>query len=170
MISANPITININPTNTPRVFHVEATWKRQFQSRFNVKYARFVCTEEVMILKLHIVSLKVICCKRDVVLVLQESNAWCVGFTKPVWAVTRLLFLYCFLNRKRYLSVESEIESVHKFYVPSMRTPNTDTFHHVTYMILQALILAAGYLVLVNIYMIEFLGTKWRTFPGVIPM
>ena len=69
MTSANRIAIDINPTNTPRVFQVEATWKRQFQRRFNVKYARCVSTEEVIILKLHTVSLKVICCKKDVVLV-----------------------------------------------------------------------------------------------------
>ena len=27
-----------NPTNTPRVFHVETTWKRPFSCRFNVEY------------------------------------------------------------------------------------------------------------------------------------
>ena len=70
MALANPTTIDINPTNTPLVFHVEATWKRQFQRCFNVKYAWCVFMEEVMILKLHTASLKVICCKRDVVLVL----------------------------------------------------------------------------------------------------
>ena len=26
------------PTNTPRVFHVETTWKRKFLCRFNVEY------------------------------------------------------------------------------------------------------------------------------------
>ena len=47
------------------------------------------------------------------------------------------------------------------------KTPNTDIFHAMN---VQILVLVAGYLVLVNIYMIEFLGTKWRTFAGVIPM
>ena len=32
------------------------------------------------------------------------------------------------------------------------------------------MILVAGYLVLVKIYIIKLLGTKWRTFAGVIPM
>ena len=31
------------PTNTPRVFHVEATWKRLFPRRFNVEYTWCVC-------------------------------------------------------------------------------------------------------------------------------
>ena len=31
------------PTNTPRVFHVEATWKRSFPRRFNVEYMWSVC-------------------------------------------------------------------------------------------------------------------------------
>ena len=66
MTSANPITIDINPTNTPLVFHVEATSKRQFQCRFNVKHAWCVCREEFMILKLHTAR----CCKRDMDLVL----------------------------------------------------------------------------------------------------
>ena len=30
-------------TNTPRVFHVEAAWKRLFPRRFNVKYTWCVC-------------------------------------------------------------------------------------------------------------------------------
>ena len=51
-----------------------------------------------------------------------------------------------------------------------MRTPNTDTFHDMIYMNVQNLILVSGYLVLVNTYMIEFLGRKWRTFAGIIPM
>ena len=29
---------NIYHTNTPRIFHVEMTWKRSFPRRFNVKY------------------------------------------------------------------------------------------------------------------------------------
>ena len=47
------------------------------------------------------------------------------------------------------------------------KTPNTDAFHAMN---VQILVFVAGYLVLVNIYMIEFVGTKWRTFAGVIPM
>ena len=31
------------PTNTPRVFHVETTWKRSFPRRFNVEYTWSVC-------------------------------------------------------------------------------------------------------------------------------
>ena len=31
------------PTNTPRVFRVETTWKRPFPRRFNVKYTWCVC-------------------------------------------------------------------------------------------------------------------------------
>ena len=31
-----------HPTYTPRVFHVETTWKRSFPSRFNVEYTWFV--------------------------------------------------------------------------------------------------------------------------------
>ena len=34
-----------NPTNTPRVSHVETTWKRSFQHRFNVEYTWCVCRE-----------------------------------------------------------------------------------------------------------------------------
>ena len=70
MLSANPITIDINSTNTPRVFHVETTWKQQFPHHFNVKYAWCVCREEAVIVKLQTACPKVICCKTDVVLVL----------------------------------------------------------------------------------------------------
>ena len=31
------------PTNTPRVFHVETTWKRSFPRRFNVENTWSVC-------------------------------------------------------------------------------------------------------------------------------
>ena len=31
------------PKNTPRVFHVETTWKRPFPRRFNVEYMWCVC-------------------------------------------------------------------------------------------------------------------------------
>ena len=31
------------PTNTPRVFHVDTTWKRSFPGRFNVEYTWCVC-------------------------------------------------------------------------------------------------------------------------------
>ena len=31
------------PTNTPRVHHVEKTWKRSFPRRFNVEYTWYVC-------------------------------------------------------------------------------------------------------------------------------
>ena len=34
-----------NPTNTPRVFHVETTWKRPFLRRFNVEYMWCVCRD-----------------------------------------------------------------------------------------------------------------------------
>ena len=33
----------ITSTNTPRVFHVETTWKRLFPCRFNVEYTWSVC-------------------------------------------------------------------------------------------------------------------------------
>ena len=84
MTSANPITIDINPRNTPRAFNVEMTWNRQFQRRFNVKYAWCVCRKEVMILKLHTSEGNM----------LQERYGFSVGFTNPAWAVTRLPFLY----------------------------------------------------------------------------
>ena len=32
-----------HPTNTPRVFHVETTWKRTFPRSFNVEYKWSVC-------------------------------------------------------------------------------------------------------------------------------
>ena len=32
------------PTNTPRVFPIEMTWKRPFRRRFNVEYTWFVCS------------------------------------------------------------------------------------------------------------------------------
>ena len=35
----------ITPTNTPRVFHVETTWKRSFLRRFNVEYTWCVCRD-----------------------------------------------------------------------------------------------------------------------------
>ena len=31
------------PTNTPRVFHIEMTWKHSFPRRFNVEYTWWVC-------------------------------------------------------------------------------------------------------------------------------
>ena len=37
------ISIYYIPTNTPRVFHVETTWKRLFPRRFNVEYTWSVC-------------------------------------------------------------------------------------------------------------------------------
>ena len=33
----------INPTNTPRGFQVEATWKQPFPRRFNVESTWYVC-------------------------------------------------------------------------------------------------------------------------------
>ena len=36
----------MTPTNTPRVFHVETTWKRSFPRLFNVKYTWCVCRKE----------------------------------------------------------------------------------------------------------------------------
>ena len=33
------------PKNTPRVFHVETTWKLQFPRRFNVEYMWCVCSK-----------------------------------------------------------------------------------------------------------------------------
>ena len=35
------------PADTPRVFHVETTWKKSFPRRFNVEYTRCVCRFEV---------------------------------------------------------------------------------------------------------------------------
>ena len=106
MASSNPVTIDINPTNTPRVFHVEATWKRQFQRHFNVKYAWCVCREEVMILKLHANILHNM---------LEERYDFNVGFANPAWALLGFHFFIAFLNTERDLPVESEIEPVHKF-------------------------------------------------------
>ena len=37
------ITIKRFPTNAPRVFRVETTWKRSFLRRFNVEYTLCVC-------------------------------------------------------------------------------------------------------------------------------
>ena len=37
------ITLNVCPTNTPRIFHVEATWKRSFPRCFNVEDTWSVC-------------------------------------------------------------------------------------------------------------------------------
>ena len=34
------------PINTPRVFHVETTWKRPFLRRFNVEYTWCVCRDQ----------------------------------------------------------------------------------------------------------------------------
>ena len=36
------------PTNTPRVFHVETTWKRSFPPRFNVEYTSCVCRGDIV--------------------------------------------------------------------------------------------------------------------------
>ena len=33
------------PAKTPRVFHVETTWKRPFPRRFNVEYTWYVCRD-----------------------------------------------------------------------------------------------------------------------------
>ena len=35
-----------NPTNTPRVFHVETTWKPSFPRRFNVEFTWCVRREQ----------------------------------------------------------------------------------------------------------------------------
>ena len=35
--------VNSYPTSTPRVFHVETTWKRPFPRRFNVEYTWSIC-------------------------------------------------------------------------------------------------------------------------------
>ena len=32
-------------TNTPRVFHVETTWKQSFPLHFNVEYTFYVCRD-----------------------------------------------------------------------------------------------------------------------------
>ena len=37
-----------NPINTPRVFHVETTWKQPFSRRFNVEYTWCVCREDII--------------------------------------------------------------------------------------------------------------------------
>ena len=42
-----------NPTNTPRVFHVETTWKQSFQRLFNVEYTWSVCREETLKIVIH---------------------------------------------------------------------------------------------------------------------
>ena len=36
----------MNPTDTPRGFHVETTWKRPFPRRFNVESTWCVCKEK----------------------------------------------------------------------------------------------------------------------------
>ena len=36
-----------NPTNTPRGFHVETTWKRSFPRRFNMESTWCVCREDI---------------------------------------------------------------------------------------------------------------------------
>ena len=33
------------PTNAPRVFHVETTWKQSFSRRFNMEYLWYACRE-----------------------------------------------------------------------------------------------------------------------------
>ena len=35
-----------NPTNTPRVFDAETTWKQTFPRRFNLEYMWCVCRED----------------------------------------------------------------------------------------------------------------------------
>ena len=44
-IFAKYFTLNVlqGPKSTPRVFHVETTWKRPFLRRFNVEYTWCVC-------------------------------------------------------------------------------------------------------------------------------
>ena len=39
----NYLFVTYYPTNIPRVFHVETTWKRSFPRHFNVEYTRCVC-------------------------------------------------------------------------------------------------------------------------------
>ena len=46
--NAPPTHPSLNPTNTPRGFHVETTWKRPFPRRFNVESKWSVCREESM--------------------------------------------------------------------------------------------------------------------------
>ena len=36
------------PTNRPRVFHTETTWKLSFPRRFNVEYTCFICTDSTI--------------------------------------------------------------------------------------------------------------------------
>ena len=40
---------SLHPTNTPRVFHVETTWKRSFLRHLNVEYTRCVCRARVWV-------------------------------------------------------------------------------------------------------------------------
>ena len=40
-----------NPTNTPRGFHVETTWKQPFPRRFNVESTWCVCREGAYYMK-----------------------------------------------------------------------------------------------------------------------
>ena len=39
---------NREPTNTPRVFHAETTWKQTFPHHFNVEYTWSVCREHLV--------------------------------------------------------------------------------------------------------------------------
>ena len=38
-----------NPTNTPRVFHLEKTWKRPLPRRFNVECTWCVCRKKKIV-------------------------------------------------------------------------------------------------------------------------
>ena len=52
------------PTNAPRGFHVETTWKGSFPRRFNVEYTWFVCRGPVNSDKLHKSKVKLLFLKK----------------------------------------------------------------------------------------------------------
>ena len=60
------------PTNTPRGFHVETTWKRTFPRRFNVESTWSVCRVALIKQKeyksiddLYYLKIKIICMRRQ---------------------------------------------------------------------------------------------------------
>ena len=47
-MSRKTCTKRLYPTNTPYVFYVETTWKRSFQTLFNVEFTWYVCTLQIL--------------------------------------------------------------------------------------------------------------------------